>query len=208
MGPSNGSDMPPRKTRLSGEERRRTFLDAAASLIGRTGVDSVTMEGVAAELGVNKSLPYRYFTNRDDLLLQLFDRETDAFDARVGAAVAAAETFDERLRAVIDSYLDEVLSSSLLVTQFEVSRPDDDPYELRRRERAVGIVSFVADLLRDEYPLTRRDAVIVASILASASQGVVGLAQHGGFSRRRIVDTYVQMCRGAASSVAHPPSRT
>lgn len=191
----------PRK-RLTGEERRQSFLDAAARMVGRQGLESVTMEGVAAELGVNKALPYRYFRNRDSLLLALFEQETAAFDARVAEAIDRAHVFEECVRAVIETYLDEIESSSLLVTQFEVSRPSDDPFETVRRQREERTVAFIVDLVRSEYEINGRDAIILVSVLASGSQGVVGLVQRPGWSRKRIVDVYIDLFIGAAEAVA------
>jgi AcrR family transcriptional regulator len=193
---------PARRVRLSGPERRETFLDAAATIVARDGLDAVTMEGVAAALGVNKALPYRYFSNRDALLLALFDRETALFDAEVVAAVARESNFEGRVRAVIETYLDHLASSSLLVTQFEVSRPDADPFEARRRQREEGIVAYVAELLRDEYSLTSRDALALASILAAGSQGVVGLVRRSARSRAHVVGVYLKACTAAAEAVS------
>ena len=77
-----------RGARLSRDERRAHFLDMAAEIITEHGADSVTMEGVAARAGVSKALGYRYFTNRDDLLMALFDREMAILDHRISTAVA------------------------------------------------------------------------------------------------------------------------
>lgn len=193
--------------RLSGEARRQSFLDATAEIIAREGVDGVTMEGVAASLGVSKALPYRYFANGDALVIALFQRETATFDERVADAVGRAADVEGRIRAVIETYLDEVESSSLLVTQFEVSRPDGDPFEVLRRERTVAIVAFIADLFHDEFDLTPQYRITVASILASGSQGVVGVIKELGWDRGRVVDVYVQICLGALRAVARAPER-
>ena len=54
-------------TRLTRAARREQLLDAAAQL-GAASLDSVTMEGLAAQAGVSKALPYKFFANRDEVL--------------------------------------------------------------------------------------------------------------------------------------------
>jgi AcrR family transcriptional regulator len=61
--------------RLKASERREAVLDAALSLITRTGVFRVTMADVADEGGVTKPIVYDYFANADELLAALVKRE-------------------------------------------------------------------------------------------------------------------------------------
>lgn len=61
--------------RLPAAERRTQILDAALDLIDRDGFSAVTMEAVAAEVGVAKPVIYGVFANRGDLLWALLDRE-------------------------------------------------------------------------------------------------------------------------------------
>jgi len=61
--------------RLKASERREAVLDAALSLITRTGVFRVTMADVAVEGGVTKPIVYDYFANADQLLAALVKRE-------------------------------------------------------------------------------------------------------------------------------------
>jgi AcrR family transcriptional regulator len=62
--------------RLKASERREAVLDAALTLIARTGVFRVTMADVAAEGGVTKPIVYDYFANADELLAALVKRES------------------------------------------------------------------------------------------------------------------------------------
>lgn len=87
--------------RLKGSERRDVFLDAAAAIVLEQGVSSVTMEGVAQRCGVNKSLPYRYFADRDAVLAALFDREQANYAARWTQELPQDATFDAAVRAAL-----------------------------------------------------------------------------------------------------------
>jgi AcrR family transcriptional regulator len=63
------------RKRLKASERREEVLDAALSLITRTGIFQVTMADVAAEGGVSKPIVYDYFANADQLLGALVKRQ-------------------------------------------------------------------------------------------------------------------------------------
>ena len=60
------------------EEARAKLLDAAFRCWQRGGVDALGMADIAAEAGVARSTVYRYFPNRDELVLGLARREVSA----------------------------------------------------------------------------------------------------------------------------------
>src|SRR2546423_13055124 len=98
----------PRPARLPAEERREHFLDVAADLIVREGIDAVTMEGVAAAAGVSKGLGYAYFSNRNELLLTLLERELKELDRRVLVGVHAADSLEGRIRGALAAWFETV----------------------------------------------------------------------------------------------------
>lgn len=87
--------------RLKGVERRERFLDAAAEIVIEHGVAAVTMDGVAHRSGVTKALGYRYFTDRDDLLAALFDRETQIYVERMETEVGPQSSFEDWVRGAL-----------------------------------------------------------------------------------------------------------
>jgi AcrR family transcriptional regulator len=70
--------------------RRRQLLDAAARLMDRRGFHSVSMQALADEAGVSVGLIYKYFSNKEDLLLAVIVNVLDAFAAQVPPAIEAA----------------------------------------------------------------------------------------------------------------------
>jgi AcrR family transcriptional regulator len=67
------------------------MLDEARSLLAERGYAAVTMDDVAAAVGVTKPLLYAYFGNKDGLYLACMERAGDALLATVVDAVKAAE---------------------------------------------------------------------------------------------------------------------
>jgi AcrR family transcriptional regulator len=65
-------------------DRRIEILQATCRIIGRQGLAKASVEAVAAEVGVARTLVYYYFQNRDDLLQQAFayiDQQLDEYSA-------------------------------------------------------------------------------------------------------------------------------
>lgn len=65
----------PYAPRVPMEIRREQALDAALDLITDAGLAAVSMEAVAAKLDVAKTVVYKSFSNTDELLVALVDRE-------------------------------------------------------------------------------------------------------------------------------------
>jgi len=63
---------------LDDDEARRRLLEAASRCIVRRGSARIRMGEVADEAGVARSTVYRYFQNRDDLIIGLFLARIDA----------------------------------------------------------------------------------------------------------------------------------
>lgn len=195
------------RVRLTRDERRAHFLDMAAQIITEQGVESLTMEGIAARAGVSKALGYRYFTNRADLLIALMDREDADYDARTLAALEGTQTLDEKLRGILDVFLDTVAERGLSVGTLMQSKLLEGPVEERRRAREAQIVEFIAELIRSEYPMPRRTAITTAAVLLAGAQGLVGVWITQKWSRREVSEVFVQACTGAVERVAREAAK-
>ena len=74
------------RPRLTRNARRDQLLDAAAVLIVSEGIPALTMERLAVRAGVSKALPYSHFERSEDVLAELYRRETGALVRRVANA--------------------------------------------------------------------------------------------------------------------------
>ena len=131
------------------------------------------MEGVAARAGVSKALGYRYFTNRDDLLLALFDREMAILDQRISDAVATAQDFESGLRGIVLAWVDLIVDRGRLLGSLQQSKLIEGPVEQRRSGRQDRLDSFFARLITDSYDVDPEDALLVAATLVSGSEGAM-----------------------------------
>jgi AcrR family transcriptional regulator len=91
---------------------RERLIDAAERCIDRFGLAKTTLEDVAAEAQVSRATIYRYFGNRDELVLEVLLRELErSFDTGLTDFVQAAHEPEQLAEAIVDasSYLLETI---------------------------------------------------------------------------------------------------
>lgn len=74
--------------------RREALIDAAALVLSRDGWAQVTMDAVAREVGLAKGTAYLYFPTKEELFLELLDRELDAWMTALAQALAEVRQDD------------------------------------------------------------------------------------------------------------------
>ncbi|MFD6274001.1 TetR/AcrR family transcriptional regulator [Streptomyces sp. NPDC060209] len=82
--------------------KRTQILEAAARVVEREGVKSVTFDSVAAEAGLTKGGLLYHFASRDDLVQAIHQHLADQWEAQIAAAAgkpAHEATPTERLTA-------------------------------------------------------------------------------------------------------------
>ncbi len=93
------------RSRLSPEERRKSFVQAAINLFFRNGVESTTMQQIAKEAGVSYGLFYHYFRSKDDLLTEAVD-ELSRFHLIRDLLADHERPVEEQLCRLCEVYLD------------------------------------------------------------------------------------------------------
>jgi TetR/AcrR family transcriptional regulator len=89
------------------EEARRRLLEAAGRCIVRQGNAQIRMAEVADEAGVSRSTLYRYFSNRDEVLLGLM---LARIDTALGDLVRSLRHPDDPVRSLPEMVLARVES--------------------------------------------------------------------------------------------------
>ena len=95
---------PVTRARLPRAQRELQVLGAARTLFAEKGFRDVTMDAVATEVGVTKPLLYAYFGNKEQLYLACASQTGDALAVAIDAAVAAAPTPGEALKAALRTF--------------------------------------------------------------------------------------------------------
>ena len=137
--------------------RRRQVLDAAVTVMQRTGFHQMSMQALADEAQVSVGLIYKYFGGKEDILLATIVDILDAFRDQLEPAMDAAGTDPvERLVAGFRRYV-EIVDENLdaVVLTYRESRTLDQDGRERIKELEVATSKPLHDAL---------DAAIAAGI--------------------------------------------
>ena len=81
----------------STDDARERILAAAERCIDRHGIRKTTMDDVAREVGLSRPSVYRYFADRDDLLIELIARHARALVNRTHKAMSRQSGFSDQI---------------------------------------------------------------------------------------------------------------
>ena len=81
----------------STDDARERILAAAERCIDRHGIRKTTMDDVANEVGLSRPSVYRYFADRDDLLIELITRHARALLARAHKSISGRSSLPDQI---------------------------------------------------------------------------------------------------------------
>ncbi len=84
---------------------RQSILHSAETVLLREGLDALTLDAIAAELGLTKQGLYYHFPSKEALLAELELQEWTAVADAVQAATEAAATAADALEALVRQYM-------------------------------------------------------------------------------------------------------
>jgi AcrR family transcriptional regulator len=92
------------------EKRREDLLSAALKLFKQHGLDQVSLNDIAREVGVAKSNIYRYFASREHIYLVVLQRLAAEFEQRIYSRLDRLRG-GGTIRKVVDALVDAYLAS-------------------------------------------------------------------------------------------------
>jgi AcrR family transcriptional regulator len=118
---------------MSTDDARERILAAAERCIDRHGIRKTTMDDVANEVGLSRPSVYRYFADRDDLLIELITRHARSLLDRARKSIA-------RQSSLPDQIVESVLYTAEHARRDPLTRHviDPDATSLGRRMIASG----------------------------------------------------------------------
>jgi AcrR family transcriptional regulator len=159
------------KPRMKRDDRREQLLSVATEVLRQGGLPAVTMERVSEKANISKPVLYSHFPNRNALLLAMIREYWHATDAATVARSATAESFDDRLTAIVLGYFD-VLSEKGSSLQTLILRNSHEPaLEEARRVRDLRIEGLWAAEYESALGLSHEEAPVVAAIVRAAIAG-------------------------------------
>jgi AcrR family transcriptional regulator len=182
---------------------RAKLVRAAEKLYANRGIEAVTMREIARVLGYSQTAAYRYFADKDEILMAMRGAALDRFCSRLEAACQPRRDARANARAVGDAYLqfalDEPHSYRLIFDTKPPDRRNDDYDRIVARFRAT-MTGYVRGLIDAGY--VDGDPVELGLAFCVATHGVVMMHLSKFMSsieaRNRIHSTVVRLIyRGA-----------
>jgi AcrR family transcriptional regulator len=128
------------------DDARERILAATERCVERYGLRKTTIDDVACEVGLSRPSIYRYFVDRDDLLIELITRHARALINRTHRAMS-------RQSSLSDQIIESILYIGELARRDSLTRHvlDPDNTNLGRRMIASGRSETIRAELFDRY---------------------------------------------------------
>jgi AcrR family transcriptional regulator len=197
----------------SADEARERILAAAERCIDRHGIRKTTMDDVACEVGLSRPSVYRYFADRDDLLIELITRHARALLERARKSIS-------RQSNLPDQIVENVLYTAEHGRRDLLTRHciDPDGTSLGRRMIASGTTAIMraemwdpvldAAVAKNELPpgLPRSDihlwlGDVTKLVMRGLEDGEGDVRRYRSILRRFVVPAFAGAYRTAAAEV-------
>ena len=170
------SAAPSPRTRLSRADRMEQTLEVAHVLFAARGFAAVTMDDIAAEVGVTKPLLYNYFGNKERLYVACMERAGDALITTIEETVRPSanpgDLLNDGLRAFF-TFLDADRAAWAVL--FDETLPQSGVVADRVADYRGRVLDLVAESLLAQLPPRRRDAA--STEVEALSTALMGAAE-------------------------------
>ena len=151
-------------------------LAVAHELFAERGYAAVTMDEIAAAVGVTKPLLYNYFGNKERLYIACMERAGDALTATVAEAVAATASPGDALGAGVRAFFSFLDSDrAAWAVLFDETLPHAGEVADRVAEYRGRIVELVSGSMLAQLPKAQRDAARIE--VEALSTALLGAAE-------------------------------
>jgi AcrR family transcriptional regulator len=177
------------RRRLPAAERRELIIEAAGRAFGDRGYEGARLDEIAGAAGVTKPILYRHFGSKQELYLALLDRHRDDLPT-FGERMPTEGSPPERLRAVLELWLDYVESHSYAWQMIFRDTGGGVPIEASRRELNARAREVLAAIIRELGPaIPRREVRPLAELMSMGMASVVlWWMETPGVSRGAVLD--------------------
>jgi AcrR family transcriptional regulator len=164
------------RSRLSRDERMEQTLGVAHGLFAERGYGDVTMEEIAAAVGVTKPLLYNYFGNKERLYIACMETAGDSLTRTVGEAIAGTDSPGDALASGVRAFFAFLDSDrAAWAVLFDETLPNSGEVADRVAAYRDQIVALVSGSLLAQLPDPRRKRAKVE--IEALSAALLGAAE-------------------------------
>jgi len=114
------------------------ILNVARKVFTENGYDGTSMQMIADEAGINKSLLHYYYRNKEKLFREIFAKVFSLFIPHLGVIFMSDMTLEEKINAFAERYID-VFIENPLIPIFVMQELSKHPEKLADLVREAGI---------------------------------------------------------------------
>jgi AcrR family transcriptional regulator len=183
--------------RMPPEERREQLLDATLRLIAADGLAAVSMEAVAREAQIAKTVVYDAFGSKRELLKALFEREQESVLSAIAEAIPTpplagdpAELLVESLTAVLEAVQRNPHTWRLILLPADGTTPALREEVDRHRERLLRQIEPLVGWGAERLGLGQLDPELAAQLILGSAENAarLTLTHPRRFPPRRIAE--------------------
>lgn len=97
------------------DDKKTLILNSAEYIFQSKDYHQATVEEIAKKAGVGKGTIYQYFSSKQDILQELYQKGKDEYIKRVNELMETAETIAEVIGEIISFHIDNVSCSRILL---------------------------------------------------------------------------------------------
>lgn len=130
------------------------ILEVAREVFMQNGFDGTTMQMIADEARINKSLLHYYYRSKEKLFKQIFSKVFSKFIPHLGVIFMSDMSIEEKIHAFANRYID-VFIDNPLIPIFVMQELSKNPDHLTELIKEAGInpeiiLDKIAQMLEDE----------------------------------------------------------
>jgi AcrR family transcriptional regulator len=164
------------RTRLSRDDRMEQTLEAAHELFAERGYAAVTMDEIAAAVGVTKPLLYNYFGNKERLYIACMERAGDSLINTIAESIGESANPGDALGAGVRAFFEFLdTDRAAWAVLFDETLPHGGEVFDRVAAYRGQIVDLVSATLLTQLPNQRREKVKVE--IEALSTALLGAAE-------------------------------
>jgi AcrR family transcriptional regulator len=190
--------------RLARADRRDALLDVAAEMVAEGRTDGVSMEAVAGRAAVSRSLVYKHFANRRDLLGALYERESARLHAELASEVGAATSLADMFRALVRGALRAQAQRGATFAALATGGVRGSTQRSVQRRRDAQTLRYFVRRAQSEYGLTEETARAGLAMALGTMPTVLAQwrARPTQEHAAQLEDAYVSMAVGGLKELA------
>jgi TetR/AcrR family transcriptional regulator len=179
------------------DDKRRAILDRSAELFSEYGYDRASMNKIAAACGVSKANLYHYYTDKDELLFDVFRVHLEDLLQVVEAAdhpdLAPAARLRELVAALLEAYRDADAQHSVQISSMRFLS-DERQSTLKNMERElVRIFSSAVSGIAPQLAGTTMLKPVTMSLFGMVNWHYLWFRSQGPFTRADYADLVTRL---------------